>query len=77
MKLGDYLAARSESQMAFTERARRYKPDLSQSTVSKVVRGEGCVAAVAYALIRASQDEPSPDGGTVTLADVVGADAAA
>jgi hypothetical protein len=74
MKLSAYLEAREESQTAFAERARAFvgakKPRIGQATISSICNGNGCQARVAYAVIRASQAEPAPGGGTVTLEDI-------
>lgn len=80
MKLKDYLDRRGETQAAFAERAARISgADISQRTISRVCGGDGCTAATALAIIRATHDEPTPGGGTVALEDLVtdGAEAAA
>lgn len=74
MKLSEYLAAKDESQESFAARASRHRPTgtpISQRTISRIVNGSSCNAATARAIILASREEPAPDGGTVTLDDLV------
>ena len=69
MRLRAYLAVREESARAFAVRA-----GLQERTVQRLVEGDGCNAATALAIIRASQEQPTPNGGTVELEDLVVAD---
>ena len=66
MKLSRYLGERGESQAGFARRA-----GLDQRTVNRVARGEGCNAETALTIIRASHDQPTPGGGSVSLEDLV------
>jgi hypothetical protein len=73
MRLGDYLAARGESQEAFAARASKLGDrgeSIDQRTVSRVVNGAVPSASKALAIIRASEAEPAEDGGTVSLEDL-------
>lgn len=77
MRLVDYLEARDESQEAFAKRASRHEPTgrgISQRTVSRIAAGGSCNATTALAIIRATRQEPAPDGGTVMLEDLAVAD---
>ena len=68
MRLLDYLEARGEKQAAFARRC-----GVDQRTVNRICLGDGCSAATAHLVIKASREEPAPDGGTVTLEDLVDA----
>lgn len=73
MKLSDYLDAKGESQEAFAARATRHAPPgrtVSQRTISRIIGGTVCNAATALAIIKATRDEPTDDGATVTLEDL-------
>lgn len=69
MRLRDYLTARAESVASFARRA-----GMPQQTVSDLLLlrgGVGCRASTAARVIAATREEPAPDGGTVTLLDLV------
>ncbi len=66
MRLAEYLEARGESQAGFARRAR-----LPQKTINRICNGSGCNAETAQAIIDASRDEPTGNGGTVSLRDLV------
>ena len=69
MLLADYLAALQESAPAFATRSGvRYR------TLRNVLAGDGCHASTAMRIIRATRDRPTPDGGTVTLEDLIPTD---
>lgn len=70
MKLGAYLEAREESVASFARRA-----GLSYRTVYNVLTDVDRLPSLktAYAIIKASREEPAPDKATVTLRDLVGA----
>ena len=71
MKLSDYLTDRNESQEDFAARASQHRGDkIAQRTISRIVNGAGCTAEIARAIILATRDEPTADGGTVTLDDL-------
>ena len=70
VRLGTYLAAGGESARAFAARA-----GVLHRTVLQVIHGEvRCNVATAAAIIRATRDRPTPDGGTVTLEDLIPTD---
>jgi predicted transcriptional regulator len=65
MRLSDYLAARGETQVEFSKRA-----GLPQSAISRACQGEGMRLTTATAIVRATREEPAPDGGTVRFEDL-------
>ena len=67
MKLAKYLEARGESAEAFARRS-----GLNRATVGVIVRGTSIPRTdTALAIVKASREEPAPDGGTVTFEDLV------
>ena len=67
MKLLPYLKARDESQGSFSRRAK-----LPLATVNEICREVTIPRAdTADRVIDASREEPAPDGGTVTLKDLL------
>lgn len=66
MRLADYLSSRGESSGQFAVRA-----GLVRQTVDYIVGGGKPRIDIAYAIVRASRDEPAPDGGTVTYEDLL------
>jgi len=67
MDLDTYLKAKGESASAFARRA-----GLPASTVIAIrALGSHPRVDIAQALVRASEDEPTPDGGTITYDDFV------
>lgn len=71
MELHDYLKARGESGASFARRSRT-----PQTTIGRAVRKEGIPNGLTCArIIQASKDAPAPDGGTVTMDDLVRRDA--
>lgn len=70
VRLRDYLNQRGESARAFAARA-----GILERTVQRVAEDDGCHVETAAAIVRASRAEPTPDGDTVTLEDLVGAGA--
>ena len=69
VKLSEYLVARGESESEFARRA-----GLTQRTVNRVCSGQGCNAATARDIIKASHSKPTPMGGTVSLDDLISED---
>ena len=68
MKLEKYLRARTESQNAFARRT-----GIDVTSINDYVRlGAKPRADRADRIIKASREEPAPDGGTVTLEDLAG-----
>ena len=65
MKLSVYLELRDEKQVEFARRA-----GLPQSAISRACQGDGMRLATASAIVRASREEPAPDGGTVRFEDL-------
>lgn len=66
MRLADYLSSRGESSGQFAARA-----GLIRQTVDYIIDGGKPRIDIAYTIVRASRDEPSPDGGTVTYEDLL------
>ncbi len=67
LTLQEYLDAREESPSAFSRRL-----GVTVSTVYSWLTGVIPRADTALKIIEASRDEPTPDGGTVTLRDLAG-----
>ena len=65
MKLSAYLQATGESDAAFARRS-----GVPQTTVSRVRRGGIPRGDTLAQIIRATRDEPTAEGGTVTLDDL-------
>lgn len=67
MRLAEYLDARGESAESFARRS-----GLNRATVGVIVRGTSTPRTdTAIAIVEASREEPAPDGGTITFADLV------
>ena len=67
MTLDDYLHQRRESVAAFSRRT-----GLVRETLLAIRDGRTrCRIDIAQVIVRASEDEPAPDGGTVTYDDLV------
>ena len=65
MRLVEYLDAIGESAPQFAVRSGvRYR------TLRNVLSGDGCHAATALRIIKATRELPTPNGGTVTLEDL-------
>lgn len=70
MRLRDYLEANDETAARFARRA-----GLQEATVRAIVRlGSGCRVDTAQAIVRASEAQPAPCGGTVSYDDLVPAE---
>ena len=67
MRLTKYLESRGESYRTFAE---RLDVKVTHQTVRRVALGGWSKMNLAEAIVRASQREPAPDGGTVTLQDL-------
>ena len=67
MRLSDYLRARGETESAFARRA-----GLPQRTVNRICKGETAPRAdTAFRVVEATKAEPTLEGGTVTLFDLL------
>lgn len=70
MKLTDYLAERGETESAFARRS-----GIPQRTVNRVCTGEYAPRAdTAFKIIEATKVEPTSEGGTVLLSDLIPAE---
>lgn len=67
MTLNEYLAARGESQTAFSKWS-----GIPQRTVCRICAGEtGCSMRNAARVVKATLAHPAPGGGTVGFEDLV------
>jgi len=66
MTLNDYLAARDESQNAFSKRS-----GVPQRTVCRICADGVCSMRNAAKVVKATKEHPSPGGGTVGYEDLV------
>ena len=71
MKLAEYMRNRGITQAQIARES-----GVSQQCVSRWLAGSIPAAVQAQKLIEASRRNPTPEGGTVTLADLVGTSAA-
>lgn len=66
MTLSDYLAARGESQNAFSKRS-----GIPQRTVCRICADGVCSLRNAHRVVQATKADPAPDGGSVGFEDLV------
>ena len=67
MKLADYLRENDETAARFARRA-----GLQADAIRAILRlGGGCRVTTAQAIVRASEAQPTPSGGTISYDDLV------
>lgn len=71
MKLHEYLSIRGETEEQFEKRS-----GVPQATLNRVRNGASCRSETALKIIRATREQPAPDGATVTLEDLAQLDEA-